>query len=289
MPRIRSIKPGFCTSEAIAALTIPCELHFAKLWTYCDDEGRGADNPRLIKAACWPLRDEIGAEEVEDWQQELADNGRIVRYEVDGKRYFQVLNWSEHQKPQHPKASEIPGPDSENAQEVSPETEKPQEASPTLLHGEGEGVVDVVGEGAGAVSPENDDTERTFENFWELYPRRNGRKNNRKEALAVWKRLSKSKRDLATTAVRIYAQEVDRGEILAKDPDRWLRAEKWEDWLKPAVHSIRKHYGEKFEAPKQEQTEPDPPCEHSDPMCLACRRENIARLKEMASAVGGGE
>ncbi len=102
MARIRSIKPEFATSEAIVALSIQARLHFALLWTYSDDAGRGKDNPRLIKAACWPLDDDVTATEVERLQAELADNGRIVRYEVDGKRYYEVANWSEHQKPQHP-------------------------------------------------------------------------------------------------------------------------------------------------------------------------------------------
>ena len=33
MARIRSIKPEFATSEAIAELSIPARLHFALLWT----------------------------------------------------------------------------------------------------------------------------------------------------------------------------------------------------------------------------------------------------------------
>jgi len=110
MARIRSIKPGFCTSEAIAALTIPCRLHFAMLWTYADDAGRGLDNARLIKAALWPLDDEVGVSAIEEWQQELDRNGRMVRYEDDGRRYFEISNFTEHQKPNRPAASTIPAP-----------------------------------------------------------------------------------------------------------------------------------------------------------------------------------
>lgn len=113
MPRIRSIKPDFCTSERIAGptgLSIPCRLHFAMLWTYCDDEGRGVDNPRLIKAALWPLDDEITAVEVEAWQVELEAKGRIRRYEVDGRRCFVTTNFKEHQKPSKPQPSKLPEP-----------------------------------------------------------------------------------------------------------------------------------------------------------------------------------
>jgi hypothetical protein len=172
--RIRSIKPGFGTSEAIAYLSLGCELHFAKLWTYADDEGRGLDNARLIKGAIWPLRDEVDVHQVEDWQCELDRAGRIVRYEEGGKRYFQVVNWDEHQKPQHPKASDYPPPPVENAHDdapPAPESEnglrpapeqsheadrKHHEASPkkppvvVVGEGEGEGEGDVASDAVGA-------------------------------------------------------------------------------------------------------------------------------------------
>jgi hypothetical protein len=110
MARIRSIKPGFCTSESIAALSIPCRLHFAMLWTYADDAGRGLDNTRLLKAALWPLDDDVDAAQIEDWQHELEQHGRICRYENAGRRYFEVTNFAEHQKPNRPQDSDIPAP-----------------------------------------------------------------------------------------------------------------------------------------------------------------------------------
>lgn len=109
-PRIRSMKPEFCWSEAITALEVRTRLHFAMLWTHCDDEGRAKDNARLIKAAIWPLDDDVTALEVDAMQDELERAGRIIRYEVDGVAYFEVVNWREHQKPQHPKPSDYPPP-----------------------------------------------------------------------------------------------------------------------------------------------------------------------------------
>lgn len=150
MARIRSLKPEFATSEAIAALSVPCRLHFALLWTYTDDAGRGIDNPRLIKAACWPLDDDMTPKKIEALQQELADNGRITRYEVAGKRYFEVTNWSEHQKPQHPKESALPpAPEKPHEDFMTAHDESPVSA-PVVVVGEVE--VEVVGEGGGADS-----------------------------------------------------------------------------------------------------------------------------------------
>lgn len=141
MPRIRSLKPEFATSEAIAALDKVVRLHFAMLWTYADDEGRGVDNSRLIKAALWPLDDDVGHDEVEAWQQQLADHGRILRYEVDGRRYFEVRNWHDHQHPQKPKESQLPPPSDTGTRHV-PDADEP---SPVALLPVGEGRGEVVG------------------------------------------------------------------------------------------------------------------------------------------------
>jgi hypothetical protein len=110
MARIRSIKPGYATSEPMCAMPREVRLHFALLWTYVDDEGRGLDNPRLIKAAIWPLDDDVTPAVISEWQGVLESHGRIVRYEADGRRLFAVERFAEHQKPQKPTPSEWPPP-----------------------------------------------------------------------------------------------------------------------------------------------------------------------------------
>lgn len=110
MARIRSLKPEFCSSETIASLEYRTRLHFAMLWTYADDAGRGVDNPRLIKAALWPLDDDITPDEIATMQGELESRKLIGRYEVDGRQYFVVTNFGEHQHPSKPQPSKLPDP-----------------------------------------------------------------------------------------------------------------------------------------------------------------------------------
>lgn len=107
MGRIRSIKPEFSHSEAIVALPRDVRLHFIQLWTYADDHGRGKDEPRVIKGAIWPLDDDVTPEMVEAWQCVLAEHGRIARYTVDGRQFFEIKNWHEHQKPNRRTDSKI--------------------------------------------------------------------------------------------------------------------------------------------------------------------------------------
>lgn len=110
MARIRSIKPGFFTSLDIAELRRETRLHFAGLWTYADDHGRGVDDPRLLKAAIWPLDDDITTDDIERMQDELVKHDRITRYSAGDRRYFQIHKWPDHQKPNRPQPSTLPAP-----------------------------------------------------------------------------------------------------------------------------------------------------------------------------------
>lgn len=119
MARIRSIKPGFFRSEDVSALPLRARLTWIGLWTQCDDQGRTKDNPRLIKGDIWPL-DEVSLSDIEEDLAELAHHGRILRYEVEGKRYLEVANWSEHQKIDRPSKSLIPPPASNMSRDRGP-------------------------------------------------------------------------------------------------------------------------------------------------------------------------
>lgn len=120
MARYRTIKPQFSTSESIAALSIPARLHFVMLWTHADDFGRGLDNPRLIKAAIWPLDDDMTPAAVDDLQAELESAGRITRYVVNNRHYFEIVHFDEHQRPQKRQdVSEYPPPPAQTSMNSS--------------------------------------------------------------------------------------------------------------------------------------------------------------------------
>lgn len=117
MARIRSIKPEFWTSEAIARLPIRARLTFIALWSYVDDNGVGRDVEKLITAELFPLEDDPreALENVREDLATLARESRITRYEVAGKRFLHVTNWSEHQKIDRPGKKRYPGPDDPDA------------------------------------------------------------------------------------------------------------------------------------------------------------------------------
>ena len=109
--RARNIKPSFFDNEYLAAFGPSAQLLFVGLWCLADRDGKLEDRPIRIKAKIFPYYDPSPS--VEDLLTMLAGEGEpfIVRYEVDGKRYIKIVNFSKHQRP-HPneKPSEIPDP-----------------------------------------------------------------------------------------------------------------------------------------------------------------------------------
>lgn len=109
MPRIRTIKPEFFTSATISSIADPwARLQFVGELTYVDDKGRGRDDARLLKAALFPLDDDVTVGDVGRWQEHLAGAGLIERYEVEDRAYFRVRGWTEHQRINRPSPSKLP-------------------------------------------------------------------------------------------------------------------------------------------------------------------------------------
>src|SRR5690606_392135 len=99
MARSRLIKPGFFKNEYLVALPMATRLLFAGLWTLADKEGRLEDRPLRIKMEIFPA-DDI---DVDAALNELASAPEpfIIRYESQGVRIIEVVNWHQHQKPHH--------------------------------------------------------------------------------------------------------------------------------------------------------------------------------------------
>lgn len=103
--RARNIKPGFFKNEQLLECSMAARLLFPGLWMMADRNGYLEDRPKKIKIEIFPA-DNV---DIPSLLQELSDNGLIIRYEVDGKRYIYIPNFAKHQTPyQNEKASEIP-------------------------------------------------------------------------------------------------------------------------------------------------------------------------------------
>ena len=108
MPRARNIKPGFFTNEDLPEIEPMGRLLFIGLWTLADREGRLEDRPKKIKGSIFPY-DNC---DIDSLLNDLQEWGFIKRYEAEGMKCIQVVNFLKHQNP-HPKEAKsvIPAED----------------------------------------------------------------------------------------------------------------------------------------------------------------------------------
>lgn len=110
MARLRSIRPEFWSDSTIVKLDFFTRLLYIAMWNFADDHGRNRCLSKEIVGFAFPLDDEISQADVERGIQTLNELGRIILYEVDGVRCYQVKTWLKHQSVNRPTPSRIPEP-----------------------------------------------------------------------------------------------------------------------------------------------------------------------------------
>lgn len=108
MAQDRMLRASMRSSEKVNGWPISLRYFWTQLWGYCDDYGRGRRDARLIFADTFPIDEEVNAGVVERWMQALEIARVITVYEVAGKRYFECVNWDEHQELPYFKKTDIP-------------------------------------------------------------------------------------------------------------------------------------------------------------------------------------
>lgn len=96
MPRIRTIKPEFFTSEQVAECSATARLLFIGMWVFCDDGGVHPASLSRLKMEIFPA-DPITVDDLKMLIKELTDRGLIESYAVEGKEFWHVTGWH-HQR-----------------------------------------------------------------------------------------------------------------------------------------------------------------------------------------------
>jgi hypothetical protein len=109
MARIRTIKPSIRRSRTVCGWPYDVRWTFNGLFTYLDDDGRGEDDARLLKAELYPLDDDMTLTRIEQHLRQIRrSGGPLCRYTVDGRTYMHITSWSEHQHINRPTPSTLP-------------------------------------------------------------------------------------------------------------------------------------------------------------------------------------
>ncbi len=92
----RLLKEGIVDSDAINALSPEAEVCFYRLLVVSDDLGRMDARPGIVRARCFPLKEQSNLNsKIEIWLEELGKAGLITRYQVDGKPYLAIAKWDQ--------------------------------------------------------------------------------------------------------------------------------------------------------------------------------------------------
>jgi hypothetical protein len=108
MAERRAISSKIWEDEFFGELSILAQLLWIGLFSKCaDDQGRLIDNPTVIRSKVFPYKN-IPLEEIETRLVEF--DKHIIRYEVAGKKYIQIVKWWENQPMQYAVPSNFPAP-----------------------------------------------------------------------------------------------------------------------------------------------------------------------------------
>lgn len=245
MARIRSIKPEFFTSEAIAAQPLSARLTFIGLWTYVDDNGVGLDNELLITAAVWPLeRDNL--ETLARTREDIASLSRarlVSRYRDSRKSYIHVTSWEEHQKVDHPRKPRYPLPN--EVADVIPLTSENDSVDDSLATDSRESREDVDPEQGSGIRDQGSppdppgggkrgkrqnydyDSDPVFGHFWSVFPKKKGKP----AAFDAWQKAlarGADPKEIIAAAER-YRSDPSRNPDKTKYPQGWLNDERYND------------------------------------------------------------
>ncbi len=111
MANRRIILSDIWADEFFGPLSFFEQVLWVGLFSRCaDDQGRMIDNPTIIRANIMPYKDTPIAD-IEAALEMFANEGKLLRYEVDGKRYIQIVNWWDHQQGQWAMPSKYPAPE----------------------------------------------------------------------------------------------------------------------------------------------------------------------------------
>lgn len=100
MPRIRTVKPEFCTSEQVAECSTNARLLFVLMWCFCDDAGRHPANSKRLKMEVFP-GDSFTDHDIKTMVSELIRAGLLVEYKHENVVFWQVTGWK-HQRIDRP-------------------------------------------------------------------------------------------------------------------------------------------------------------------------------------------
>lgn len=99
-------------SERVDKLSCSAEVLFTRLLMKADDFGRYHADARLLKAALFPLRDDLKPSDLIPLLKEIIDAELAISYQNGGREYVEIINFGQRLRVQK---SKFPAPEGERA------------------------------------------------------------------------------------------------------------------------------------------------------------------------------
>lgn len=115
----RIIREGILSSEAVCSLSWPEEVFYRRLLSVVDDYGLFYAQPKLLRAACYPLQiDKVSDSDIGKWLTSCVEAALVRVYPAsDGKRYLQVMRFNQQVRA---KTTKFPPPPLEGVADAVP-------------------------------------------------------------------------------------------------------------------------------------------------------------------------
>ena len=247
MARIRSIKPEFWASPSVARASAVSRLAFIAMWNWADDHGRGTANLKELEGFIFPNDDvaELSSGNTahfRDVVQEVATCFDVLFYEADGRPFYAIPTWDDHQRNErrsssskHPDPTDIPAFSWLGAEIPSQDTVNPN-ISGTGTGEQGNRGTGEQGNSLSTVPAETAPAKAvavpdTFNAFWNTYDKKQGRKAAEAAYRAALKKSGVTSEQIIEAASEYVEWQKVEGKhpTYTKNAATWLRGEHWND------------------------------------------------------------
>lgn len=214
----RLLHENVCTSESLSRCSPKAQDAFPRFMLAADNFGTFQVNAAVLKGKLWPLRRDVRPQDILGWLAEYQQQGMVMLWEDQGKRYGLFTNWSAWQRidprlnRKHPEPPEnlheLPGNSGNYPQSIAI-------AIPNTI---------AIAKGA---SP-------GFAVFWHAYPN----KKAKRAAERAWHKLQPNEQLQAVILASLQrattsAQWLKEDGQFIPHPATWLNGRRWEDDLLP--------------------------------------------------------
>lgn len=110
MARNRMIKPEFWGHKLLSSVSRDSRLLYIGMWSFSDDYGVIKAKPSWIQENVFEEDDDVDLKMMKKWLAELEKIKRIIRFTVDGKDYYFMPKFLEHQRIDKPSKTRNPEP-----------------------------------------------------------------------------------------------------------------------------------------------------------------------------------